>query len=49
MNFQLETLNFLVGAHFLDGALMDPMWNEYNKLSVKIISLGMLRAWALIL
>ena len=48
MSFQLESLS-LLGAHFLDGALMDRMWNEYNKLSVKIISLGMLRAWALIL
>jgi hypothetical protein len=44
MSFQLESLNILLGAHFLDGALMDRMWNEYNKLSVKMISLGMLRA-----
>ena len=43
-------LEHLLVLRCLDGALMDPMWNNYDKLLVKIRgSLEMLRAWALIL
>jgi len=31
MSSQLEKLNFLPGLQHLDGTLMDPMWNDYNK------------------
>lgn len=32
MNSELETLNFLQGLQHLNGILMDPMWNNYDKL-----------------
>lgn len=32
MNSELETLNFLQGLQHLNGVLMDPMWNNYDKL-----------------
>ena len=31
-SFQFETSTFLLGLQRLDGALMDPMWNDYDKL-----------------
>ena len=31
---QLESLKVLLDLQCLDGALMDPMWNAYNELSV---------------
>ena len=56
MTFQLESANFFTGLTIcLDGALMVPMWNDYNKLPVNILSLppwcssvGMWRSQALI-
>ena len=34
MSFPLKSLNILLGLQCLDGTLMDPMWNDYNKLSI---------------
>jgi hypothetical protein len=35
---QLESLKFLLSLQRLDGAFMDPTWNEYDKLSAEILS-----------
>jgi hypothetical protein len=42
MNSKLETLNLLQGLKDLNGILMNPMWNIYDKLDVIYIlqSLG---------
>jgi hypothetical protein len=32
--FQLESLNLSPGLRCLDNALMDPMWNNYDKLLI---------------
>ena len=36
--FQIESLSFLLGLERLNGTLMDPMWNDYDKHSVKILT-----------
>ena len=38
LKLQLESLNFLLDSQSLGGTLMDPTWNNYNKLLVKILS-----------
>ena len=35
LSFQLESLKSLPSLQHLDGALMDPIWNDHNKLLVK--------------
>jgi hypothetical protein len=31
-------LNFLLGLHYIDGTLMDLMWNNHNKFSVETLN-----------
>ena len=36
--FKFESLNFWPCLQCFNGAFMDPMWNSYNKLSIKLLS-----------
>jgi hypothetical protein len=37
LRFQIESLSFSLGLERLNGTLMDPMWNDYDKHSVNIL------------
>ena len=41
LSFQLESLNILVLLQHLDVTLMNPLWIEYDKLLVKVLSYRM--------
>ena len=38
LRFHLENLNVLLRLQRVDGAVIDPIWNNYDKFSVKIPS-----------
>lgn len=41
LGVQLESWNFVLSFKRLDGTLIDPMWNNYDNLSVVFVNLSL--------